>query len=244
MTRIMIMGDSWARGEWGKGSDDQYQVLHPGTRRFLEEAGHSVISVADAGTSNWAQLDRISPHHSLQRNRDSGGNLADADLVLWFVTDPLRDLRDLNDLKDQDSWYTTMADFQTRPDSLLEGNMDTLRGLVGDRPVWIVGGVGVIPSWVQARHPRWRVIVPDLMRWLVPGSDVSVMHLNRCWRYENCDEELLDYHEKQEQRVSNFRWRAEHRPASDEHKWFWPDGAHPNREAHRKLTQELILPLL
>ena len=239
MTKIMMMGDSWARGEWGKGSDYRYQVLHPGTRRFLEEAGHSVISVAGEGSSNWAQVDRLQPYHAMQRDRDSGRNLADADVVLWFTTDPLRDLRDL-----KDSQPTTMADFQTRPDSLLRGNMDTLQGIVGDRPVWIVGGVGVMPSWVQARHPRWRVIVPDLMRWLVPGSDVSVIHLNRCWRYENCDEELLDYHEKQAQRASNFQWRAEHRLASDEHRYFWPDGSHPNREAHRRLTQELILPLL
>jgi len=246
MTKIMMMGDSWACGEWvhEKTGEDQmdgkwtysYQVAHQGTAQYLREAGHQVISVAEGGSNNWAQVDRLQPYHAMQRDRDSGRNLRDADVVLWFTTDPLRDLKD--------SQPTTMADFQARPDSLLRGNMDTLRGIVGDRPVWIVGGVGVVPQWVQTRYPTWRVIVPDLVRWLIPGSVLSTVHLCRGWRYGDCDLDLLDHHEREEQRASSFLWRAEHRLDSDEHRYFWPDGYHPNRETHRRLTQELILPLL
>jgi hypothetical protein len=230
----MILGDSWACGEWG--DDPTYRNTHPGTEQYLKEAGHTVITVADGGSSNWAQLDRISPHHPYQRDRNSGHNLAEADVVLWFVTDPLRDT--------QGSQPTTIKDLKITQTRLLTDSMNTLATVVGDREVWLVGGVGVVPAWVRTRQPRWRVIVPDLLRWLVPDSDVSPVHLNRTWRYGDCDTALLDHFETEEQRVASFRWRAEHRPASDEHRWFWPDGSHPNREAHRRLTQELILPLL
>lgn len=245
MTNIMILGDSWACGEWlhrrtgSIGAADwtySHQVAHAGTAQYLREAGHRVISVAEVGASNWAQVDRVRPHHALQRDRHSGGNLADADVVLWFITDPLRDLGDHQP--------TTMAEFQARPDQLLAETMMTLRGVVGDRPVWLVGGVGAVPTWVRDQHPGWGVIVPDLVRWLMPASTVSTVHLNRTWRYGDCDPVLLDHHEAEEQRAAQFRWRAEHRRASDEHRYFWPDACHPNREAHRRLTQELILPLL
>jgi hypothetical protein len=239
MTTIMIMGDSYACGEWNgnRGGDrpSEYRVQHPGTQKYLADAGHRVITVADGGSSNWSQLDRISPHHPYQKDRNSGHNLAEADVVLWFMTDPLRDLT---------NQPTTMADFQTRPDSLLRDSTEHLRGLVGDRPVWIVGGVGRVPHWVQTEYPTWRVIVPDLMGWLCPEVQVSTVHLCRGWLYGHCEPELMAHHEAEEQRVSNFIWRAEHRTDCDGHRWFWPDGAHPNREAHRRLTQELILPLL
>jgi hypothetical protein len=227
MTRIMMMGDSWACGEWG--DDPTYRNTHPGTAKYLEQAGHEVINMAEGGASNWSQIDRISPHHALSHN------LRDADVVLWFMTDPLRD---------SDLQPSTMRDLHITQTRLLTDSMKTLATIVGDREVWLVGGAGSVPNWVKTRHPGWRVIVPDLLRWLVPDSGVSAMHLNRTWRYGECDPAMLDHFEMEEQRVASFRWRAEHRTASDEHRWFWPDGSHPNREAHRRLTEELILPLL
>ena len=238
----MMMGCSWACGEWGHGKDGEYQVLHPGTQQYLSDAGHSVTSIAEGGCSNWAQLDRISPHHALQRDRHSGGHLADADVLLWFLTDPFRDIhaRMVNTME----MPRTLAEWHLRRRELLEASFDSMRRLAGDRAVWLVGGVGEIPTWVPRRHPGWRVIVPDLLRWLLPASRVSATHLNRIWRYGDCDAELLDYHEIEEQRQARFRWRAEHRPDSEEHRLFWPDGGHPNREAHRLLTERLILPSL
>ena len=228
MTRIMIMGDSWACGEWG--DDPDYRNTHPGTAQYLREAGHTVINMADGGASNWSQIDRISPHHELSHN------LVDAEVVLWFITDPLRDIKG--------SQPATIKDLNITQTRLLTDSMKTLATVVGDREVWLVGGVGVVPAWVKTRHPGWRVIVPDLLRWLLPHSDVSSMHLNRTWRYGDCDSALLDHFEIEEQRVASFQWRAEHRRDSDEHRLFWPDGSHPNREAHRLLTEQLILPLL
>jgi hypothetical protein len=235
MTSIMMLGDSWACGEWGQsnhglGQEPHYRNTHTGTQQYLQQAGHRVINMAEQGASNWSQLDRISPHHALSHN------LRDADVVLWFITDPLRDT--------QDPQPGTFKDLHRTQTQLLTDSMNKLASLVGDREVWLVGGVGVVPAWVKTRHPGWRVIVPDLLRWLVPDSEVSAMHLNRTWRYGDCDTALLDHFEIEEQRVASFQWRAEHRRDSDEHRLFWPDGSHPNREAHRLLTEELILPWL
>jgi len=112
------------------------------------------------------------------------------------------------------------------------------------RGVWLVGGVGRLPEGVEQRYPGWRAIVPDLMRWLIPTARVSGPHLCRGWDHVDCDPALLTLHESAEAEVMRFWHRAEHRPSSAEHQWFWPDGRHPNRRAHAKLTQELILPML
>jgi hypothetical protein len=161
-----------------------------------------------------------------------------ADVILWFLTDPMRD-------PDGGAGQpTTLRHYHGERRRRLADSMASMARLVGDRPVWLVGGVCDVPDWVTRDHPGWRVVVPDLLRWLVPTNPISATHLNRCWPYPDCEPALLDYHEAEERAVSGFRWRAEHRTHTDEHRYWWPDGVHPNREAHRRLCDELLLPLL
>ena len=247
------MGCSWACGEWVQGDNPHAgRVMHTGTRQYLEEAGHRVISAADPGSSNWAQLNRLEPHHPLQRP-GSPSRLADIDVILWFWTDPLRDLintqflgQDLTgfDLVGEHHQPRTMADYVAVQDHLSRATMAHMERLAQGRPVLIVGGVAPVPEWTRDLYPKWVVVVRDWVRWLVPDTKVSMAHNNRCWQYEDCDEEMLDFHERSEEGSFMFRWRAQHRTGSMEQRYWWPDGVHPNRLAHQRLTQELILPLL
>ena len=112
-----------------------------------------------------------------------------------------------------------------------------------DCPVWLIGGACAIPEYVATEYPTWKVVVPDMRLWLISDAE-PIDTLSRTWPYPDCSEELLTYHENQEKMLARHFVRAENGIGTDEHRWFWPDGNHPNRNAHMKLTQDLLLPLL
>jgi hypothetical protein len=220
-----MMGDSWACGEWGVDSAGRYELLHPGTQRYLEKSGHEVTLLAQGGHTNWSQL------HIFQRRT------ARQDVVLWFVADPLRDLETFDHPP-----CRSVREQATQHQRLLEG---CCRGLAEawSGPVWLVGATEPVTEAMCEGRPGWQVICADWLRRLVPGTRAQGRYIHRGWKYGDCDLELLAQHEQGEERAEEFRRRARHERDSDEHRWFWPDGIHPNREAHRLLTEQLILPL-
>ena len=223
----MIMGDSWALGEWRRDPDTGTgnHISHDGVRQYLREAGYHTVSMAEAGASNRSQLDRLATHHQSQG----------VDVIIWFVTDPLRDL---------ERQPRTLDRFHEERERLIRLSMTQMSERCRDRRVLLVGAVASLPAWLPAEFSAFDVVTRDLTRWLIPDSSVDQAYLNRTWRYPDCDTALMDHHELQESRRDTFQWRAKYRAETAEHRWFWPDTQHPNREAHLRLTQELILPLL
>ena len=217
MTDITIMGDSWACGEW----DLKQKLAHPGTEQYLRDAGHNVTSVAKGGACNREQTALMAE--------------SKADVIIWFLTDPLRDLT-------ISGWShlgpLTLESYHSRRDSLFKAAFDRM----SDLPVWLIGGASAVPDWVASIYPKWRVIVPDLRMWLIPDAE-PIDCLSRTWPYPDCSEDLLTYHEQQEKMLNRHFIRSENAVQSDEHRLFWPDGHHPNREAHLRLTNKLLLPL-
>ena len=217
MTDITIMGDSWACGEW----DLTQTLVHRGTEQYLIDAGHKITNVAEGGASN--------------RMQTSSAIDSKSDIILWFLTDPLRDLK-------RAGWEhqpRTLQSYHRRREQLLR----TAFKKMNDLPVWLVGGACAIPDYVETEHQNWKVIVPDMRIWLIPDA-TPIDTLSRTWPYPDCSEELLTYHEKQEKMLARHFVRCENGVGTNEHKYFWPDGYHPNREAHSGLTKELLLPLL
>lgn len=236
MANIMIMGDSWACGEWGgRGTPGGYRLLHPGTELYLREAGHSVRSVAAGGSSNWAQVDRMSPHHPYQRDRAGPHSARDTEVIIWFLTDPIRDTRSPTP-GDSEGYFALM-------DRLMRTSLTDLMRLYPRCRTLLIGGAAPVPPWVAREFPQFEVVVESLVHWLIPTAPRDLL-LGRTWRYPDCGPDLLDHWESCEMNRTQFTWRAEHRRDTPEHQWFWPDGAHPNRLAHRRLTEERILPLL
>jgi hypothetical protein len=236
MANIMIMGDSWACGEWGM-PPDSHRVTHPGTAQYLREAGHTVRSVAHGGSSNWAQVDRMSPHHAYQLDPAGPHSARATEVIVWFLTDPIRDTMAAPPGRYQD--YVTLRD------GLMRTSLRAMARLYPHCQVLLIGGVGPVPTWVAAEFPQFAVVVESLLHWLIPQAPGALLPvLCRGWQYGEADPAMLDHWEAAEQHRAQFQWRAAHRPTTPEHRWFWPDGAHPNRAAHLRLTQELILPRL
>lgn len=78
--KIIITGDSWGEGEW-----DNHSVSHGGLGAYLSGDQHTVINVSKLASSNMAALSRLQT--ALEDHTD-------AECIIWFQTDPMRELRD------------------------------------------------------------------------------------------------------------------------------------------------------
>lgn len=228
---IIVMGDSWACGEWGFNSDNQYGLLHRGTSIYMQEAGYEVFSLAKGGSSNKKQVDQLlKTTASMDRPPDH---------IIWFLTDPLRDILQKAGKVPQ-GISTTLIEYQAQREHLLREQFNRIRSL----EVLLIGGACPVPTWVRDEYSNIKVVVPDLRCWLLPDSEPCDA-INRAWQYpDRADYALIDYWKQQDDICTKHRDMADFQIESNSHKFFWPDGTHPNRLAHRMLTDYLLQTLL
>lgn len=220
---ITVAGCSWACGEW----NSQGSNCHGGVAQYLAQRGHDVRKVALPGSSNARQtqeLVKLTP-------REAG-------TVIWFLTDPARDWA----LAEQ-AIPDTILDFQRGRDALLRHNLDACQ----QHSIFMVGGMAHVPDWVGARYPNVRVICPSLLHWLIPTQDPypnGVFLTYQPLRFNRPSPQLVKLLEEEQQWHDRFVLQAQQQPLSAENWYFRDDFVHPNREAHRRLCDQLIIPLL
>ena len=216
MKRISIHGCSWTQGEWHQ--DGGYQ-LHGGVETYLTQAGHAVRNMGRAGDSN---------HRQIAKMRDLWQHGPRPDFSVVVLTDVCRDLEHRPAEADetleqyiqrQTQWYQTQIDQCER--------------------VLVVGGLQVIRAeWRSTQQVNWF----DLLDLVEP------------WQ-EHWPANFTNYATVEEHQTAG-RWPA-HWPQDVKNiqdnnhdtawrvlvknrQWFWPDGFHPNREAHRKLADWVL----
>jgi lysophospholipase L1-like esterase len=221
---VVIMGDSWACGEWGWNAQDQYGVLHTGIQHYLETAGYTVHNLARGGQSNLRSVDAL---------LTAGFQPAEV-MVLWVLTDPIRDILPTKIAR-------SLPAFLSQRNELMRLQLDRVQSW----RIGMIGGPAAVPNWVTAEFPMTQVIVPDWVDWLCPGQGgVHSLGLGRTWQYRNPLPDLMTYFEQQEQNRADWLYRARYVGDSVQNRYWWPDGVHPNRLAHQRITAELILPYL
>ena len=229
---IIVMGDSWGCGEWGLDpADNQYRILHKGISLYMQEAGYQVFSLAQGGSSNKKQVDQLlKTAASMDRPPDH---------IIWFLTDPFRDILQKSGQVPQ-GMSTTLPEYQAQREHLLREQFNRIRSL----EVLLIGGACPVPAWVRDEYPNIKIVVPDLRCWLLPDVEPCDL-INRAWIYpDRADYALIDYWKDQNDISKKHLDIAECSAESDNHKFFWPDGLHPNRLAHRMLTDYLLQTLL
>ena len=236
-TDLLIMGDSWGVGEWGWDLSGTYTILHPGLGHYVSEAGHSVINISRGSDSNRAQVDTL-----LSR-------LATASpprRIVWFVTDPLRDFDGYmsKTYSEQIARFfaplQTLQQYQDAKDRLLRRQLERVK----DLDILLVGGVQPLPHWVGNEFPGLCVLCADMRRWLIPDYElVDGPWGARTWHYPDVAPALVEYFTLQERLAERHCHRVQD-AHSLEHRYFYPDNFHPNRQAHHRLAEELILPQL
>ena len=227
---IIVMGDSWACGEWGFNSDNQYGLLHRGISLYMQEAGYPVFSFARGGSSNKKQVDQLlKTAASMDRPPDH---------IIWFLTDPFRDILQYysGNVQVLEGMSTTLTEYQAQREHLLREQFNRIRSL----KVLLIGGACPVPAWVKDDYSNIEIVVPDLRCWLLPDAEPCDT-INRVWQYpDKADYALIDYWKQQDDIYKKHCDMADRQIDSDSHKFFWPDGTHPNRLAHRMLTDYLL----
>lgn len=212
MARILISGCSYGCGEWLPKCPLR---LHRGIAQYLKEAGHEVKNVSQGGSNNWICVDRIKDIHQ------------DYDHVIYLMTAVSRDFLGYDTNK------TALANAADKANEILGWVWD----LCGPRTI-MVGALYKIPKNNYAFAAQFNgidLLVPDNV-WpetYVNPHDLIKLHYN----HESPMVINLDTFKRE---ILNCNDDAVWSTMRDHPEWFWPDGFHWNRQAHRVVTDEIL----
>jgi len=213
--RILSVGDSWAAGIWDiRGG--KHVNTGPGYVKQLNK-----IAEVDVmwGWNNQEALFNIAKHHH------------DYDVVLFFVTDPFRDI---TNPKKHYSFYVN--DFLTA-DELIKANETLLESTIQSANSF-EANIKLIGGCHSLKHRNDSNIIIHSVSELV--SDGKYNH-PRLWdsgwggmlNFDNCSKDMSRvWLENREQQL-----KMESEPFQE---YFWPDGYHPNAYSNKILGKELV----
>lgn len=218
--RVLICGDSWGCGEWGWDSSKKYCVTHSGLQYYFERDGHEVINLSAPSKCNMFSYNRILQYLSIDDNFDH---------IIWFKTDPLRDLDDelIKQYSSFDDLMNSKIDMETKAYSAFNE--------LGKR-IECIGGAGKLNPDLISSYSNLNPLIVGITELLLdeyehPDLWASdwIFLIDRQFDLDSIDK-LLIQKQKQDQLVEIEKYR----------KYFWPDGYHPNRHAW-KIIYEYVL---
>lgn len=214
---IVIAGDSWGCGEWGEHPEKGYSLLHQGIEHYLKNLGLNVVNLSLPGGSN-----------SFATYRLSNFNLTVNDKIIWFQTDPIRDLRPYNTnftniIKNYDS-------FIKEQNSLLDSTYKKLNDL--NISICCIGGCSKLNLVLLQKYNNLIPLIPSAIQFFYPDYNHPDIWTSEWINYitANC---TLDFIEPQKLK-QDLLYENEYS------EFFYPDGKHMNRKAHKVLTDYII----
>lgn len=225
--KFLIGGDSWGMGVWNDGADSDYRVVHPGFNKLLEDAGYTVHNCCQSNSSN---IDSIRRLDSLIKDR-----YADGDIIIWFQSDPIRDLRGT----DMTTELLSAGTPKQLVKKILNKNYQQLD--IINKPIHAVGGLcnldtellrlynnikAFVPSWV---YLLVNDLYPEVSERTVLGDvacNVKELDLNKFTK----EQRMLLVDELHEMNETKHFYVNE---------MFKPDYRHPNLDGHRILFKEI-----
>lgn len=215
MATFLIAGDSWGCGEWGS---DPYEVKHTGLQHFLEQSGHEVKNISKGGNSNSGTF--ILLENSLQAEPVP-------DYIIWFQTDPLRDLRPYDNFKN----IVTIEHMQAISKVRLYLTYKKLNNL--GVKIYCIGGLSKLNIKLMKDYKNLIPMIPSVKELCVPDHCHSNIAFSD-WikfiskEFQDFDELISIKHE-----FDNFFENPSNKV------FFWPDGVHPNRYGHKIIFDKL-----
>jgi hypothetical protein len=210
-SKILIFGDSWGCGEWS-GHNNPYHVTHLGLEYYLREYGCEVTNLSKGGESNLQMISEL-------RN-----NLVSIDFsydyIFWFQTDPIRDLRPY----DQATFPKNVKDLLQKSTTLLTDTYRELNSL--GVTIHCMGGTTNLLSSIED-YPNLTPFIPSIVKMFNgPNIDFWISDWIQAENLRFSDSFLSELEAQ-----SNPKLPIE---------WFFPDGSHPNRKAHRKIFEYIL----
>jgi hypothetical protein len=222
--KILITGDSWSQGEWQYNFPGTHSVVgHTGINQYLIDAGYKVTNVGLPGNHNLQSLESL---HTV--------DLTTFDHCIFFFSDVLRQL-----IK-EDMLLNNPNDIIINYTNSLVVNLEKIKKDF-DIKITIVGGCGKCSPTISHSIDY---IIPSLAEWLIP----EFTDLPYAWGGANWSNILLESDKEkiftlaQKEQWTNILENVfEKTQAWQFHQtFFYPDGSHANKHAHKLLTDHLI----
>jgi hypothetical protein len=225
---IIIAGDSWGCGEWGWPNFPDIAdcgILHKGLEEYLVEFGCTVKNVSKGGNSNLMSfMSLLEFNLRFQKNPP---------IVIWFQTDPFRDFIDTchNNYKTTIHLFANkkLDEFLKIHDELLDINYERLNSF--HVPIYCIGGLSKLNVSLMGKYSNLYPVIPSIIEMLTnekQGIPYSNWIQTKGYNDEELfSEEIVDY--VYGNCIGFF-----------DKFYFYPDGQHPNRLAHKKIFDYLI----
>jgi len=222
---IIIAGDSWGCGEW-----EDMKVTHGGLAQYLQEDGHKTINLSLGGSSNWEIYERIQlffasgiPNYLIE----------DIDLILVFQTEWNRDFdQKRSTCTNQRYGMNAVSCWQYRLSEIAINNNVKI-GIIGgcsdtmfldkfehEYPGLFIACQSLTNLCVNNDH---RINDPTII--IRPAEDHLKQMKDYCRKSDCLDQLLIDLD----------KGKLRHSVWSENKKYFYPDGVHPNRLGHKIL---------
>lgn len=212
---ILSVGDSWSAGVWDV-NNEKHNVVDKGYQQQLNEIG----TVKNIWSYNNNQaLQNLYLHHE------------DYDVVLFFFTDPFRDI---THYKRRYSFFVndilTAGELLSSHAALLESTMQALNAF-GSK-VKVIGGCQ------NLNHRDDKNIIVSCASELVSNNEYQHPLLwDSGWsgmiNFDNCKKDLLKELDKNRQLQDAME-------SQQFQKYFWPDGYHLNKHSNNILGEHLV----
>ena len=203
-----------AGDSWGCGEwscdDRPYRVIHNGLEQYLTDYGCNVTNLSKPGGSN----------KNMVKSLVATMAVCNPHLVFWFQTDPIRDLNPY----DQETFPKSSSELIEIGRDLLENTYAELNN-TGVK-IHCMGGVVNLEKSIE-KYPNLIPIIPSIVK-MFNGPNIDF------W--------ISDWINSPDLRLNDdFLSELEKHPQwCLPKKWFFPDGVHPNRLAHRKIFEFIL----
>lgn len=262
MKKITIIGDSYGCGEWMSksapyanrnqfyfrdiiaGAAQDYVETHPGLEYFLGVDGHACLNISSGGSSNIHNLKKLSSSLMIDHPRHEECRFLNPDYIIWFFTEPLRDLSMYTDGKRHHNLNEELPVIRERLDKCnynLNKLNDELIRMSFEMAQKIYDNVGVPFILVESLgntkkyEEDYTFCKHKIDNWVGKMVNYEVPTLVSSRIFEVMNKEYLDRFDHNEIMVMLGEAGKFHdilRGRED-----FPDGGHPNRDQHHKLYE-------
>ena len=220
MSSFLITGDSWGLGEWAvrehsvqpAGLKSRY-ITHSGLHYYLEQEGHQVINISHAGQSNKVITRLLKLHLETHSNYD---------YIIWFQTDPLRDLRPYTKSFTK---LTTNNELIDNRNILLNDTYTLLNSL--NKTIHCIGGCSKLNVDAIQSCANLIPIIPSVIELCLPEFIQPPISFSDWINFIPKDFKDFDELITIKKNLDLFYTEPVYQ------KYFWPDGSHVNRYGHK-----------
>lgn len=230
---VLIVGDSWAGGEWSGG--DHTEILHGGLGEYFQQAGHHAKVLYSPGKGNQHNVSRLCEFLHLAAHRP--------DIILFVVSDPLRNYGlPGNEIKTDVYTYGglfELASFHLRQDCVA---LDRLAKQYAST-IYLIGGLGTVSvdisdlTNLECMVKSWpELLLGDSQEF----KDFDWQTFGVWGKWQSVLANAISYNDSIGKKVIDQMAILLKSSVVFKHPLFQPDGGHPNRQGHKILFEHIF----